>query len=305
MYDGPIIDAFLHSPWIGGQGAVQRADMVPWTDDPRLRRVMQTFHHADQPGEEVARLGLADVLAEMDGSNVSHGILAAKVYYPTKIERLHALHQELSTLCAASSGRLKWIATVMPPEHGPGSYWDLMQNPRIIQELSSDPSLVGVHITPSPWGLPPNDRWYYPLYARCVELKLKLFTYVGMPGPLWPMSPNDPAHLDDVALAFPDLVIVAHHIGDPWTEMAVRLAARHANFYICTSAWSPKAYPASLMQFMGSRWHGTRGSDKVIFASDYPLLNLPKTIASARALALPEADLQRILCENARMLLFP
>ena len=50
MYDGPIIDAFLHSPWIGGPGAVPRADIVPWTDDKRLRRVMSTFHHADEPG---------------------------------------------------------------------------------------------------------------------------------------------------------------------------------------------------------------------------------------------------------------
>jgi len=119
------------------------------------------------------------------------------------------------------------------------------------------------------------------------------------------MGPNDPAHLDDVALAFPDLVIVAHHIGDPWTDMAVRLAARHANLYICTSAWSPKAYPPSLLEFMAGRWHGTRGSDKVIFASDYPLLDLQKTTEAARALALPEADLRRILHGNARALLFP
>ena len=304
MYAGPIVDAFLHSPWIGEAGVVPRADVVPWTDDPRLRRVMSTFHHADEPGGGVLRLGLAETLAAMDNAVVESGILAAKVYYPTTIDRLQSLHQELSRLSAASAGRLRWIATVMPPEHGPGSYWDLMQNPRILQALVNDPGLIGVHITPSPWGLAPNDRWYYPLYAKCVELNLKLFTYVGMPGPLWPMGPNNPAHLEDVALAFPDLVIVAHHIGDPWTDMAIRLAARHPNFYICTSAWSPKAYPQSLLEFMGGRWHGTRGSDKVIFASDYPLLDLQKTTSAARALALPDADLRRILYENARNLLF-
>ena len=55
---------------------------------------------------------------------------------------------------------------------------------------------------------------------------------------------------------------------------------------------------------MGGRWHGTRGSDKVLFASDYPLLDLPKTTAAARWLALPEADLSRILYANARALFF-
>ncbi len=170
--------------------------------------------------------------------------------------------------------------------------------------LHGDPNLVGVHITPSPWGLPPNDRWYYPLYAKCSELRLALFAYVGMPGPLWPMGPNDPVHLDDVALAFPDLTIIAHHIGDPWTDMAVRLAARHPNFYICTSAWVPKAYPPALMAFMAGRWHGTPGCEKVVFASDYPLLDLQRTVRSARALALPDAGLASILHGNAQRLFF-
>lgn len=308
MYDGPIIDAFLHGPWIGAEngvtGTVPRADIVPWTDDPRLRRVMHTFHHPDQPGGVPPRLGLTDVLTAMDSTGVRAGILAAKVYYPTTIDRLHSLHQEFASLSAASAGRLRWIATVMPPEHGSGSYWDLMQNPRLLAALAGAPGLIGVHITPSPWGLAPNDRWYYPLYAKCVELGLKLFTYVGMPGPLWPMGPNNPAHLEDVALAFPDLVIVAHHIGDPWTDISIRLAARHPNFYICTSAWSPKAYPASLLEFMGGRWHGTFGSEKVIFASDYPLLNLEKTVSAARGLKLTDAALRKILYHNANSLFF-
>jgi hypothetical protein len=304
MYDGPVIDAFLHAPWIGEPGGPPRADEVPWTDDPRLRRVMSTFHHATEPGTAVERMGLDTVLGAMDGTGVAQGILAAKVYYPTVPERLHALHEALAGLSAAAAGRMRWLATVMPPEHGAGSYWDLMQNSRIIAALASDPNLVGVHITPSPWGLAPNDRWYYPLYAKCSELKLALFTYVGMPGPLWPMGPNDPAHLDEVALAFPELVIVAHHIGDPWTEMAVRLAARHPNYYICTSAWSPKAYPKPLLDFMAGRWHGTRGCDKVIFASDYPLLDLPRTIKAARALPLPEDALANIMHGNAQRLFF-
>ncbi len=304
MYDGPICDAFLHGPWIGGPGRSPRADLVPWTDDRRLRRVMRTFHHADQPGAEAPRRDLPTVLADMDASGVTTGIVAAKVYYPTTADALDSLHDELASASAASTGRLHWIATVMPPAHGPGSYWDLMQGPRILRALAGLPGLVGVHITPSPWGLAPNDRWYYPLYTTCAELGLALFTYVGMPGPLWPMGPNDPAHLDDVALAFPDLPIIAHHIGDPWNDMAVRLAARHANYYICTSAWSPKAYPAALMAFMAGSWHGTRGADKVIYASDYPLLDLARATSAARALPLPDADLRRVLHDNAQRLFF-
>ena len=306
MFEGPVHDTFLHGPWIGDEpaGEVPRADVVPWTDDPRLQRVMSTFHHPDQPGGVAPKKSLIDVLAAMDAAGVAGGILAAKVYYPSQPERLDRLHAELASLSARSEGRLRWLATILPPEHGPGTYWDLMANPRRIEALAGQPGLVGVHITPSPWGIAPNDRLFYPLYAKCVELGLALFTYVGMPGPLWPLGPNDPTHLDEVALAFPDLVIVAHHIGDPWTEMAVRLASRHANYYICTSAWAPKAYPKPLVEFMGGRWHGTAGAEKVLFASDYPLLDLGRTVASARRMDLPGDALASILHGNAQRLFF-
>ena len=121
-----------------------------------------------------------------------------------------------------------------------------------------------------------------------MELGLAVFVYVGMPGPLWPISPNNPEHLDEVALGFPDLTIIAHHIGDPWNQMAVRLAARHRNLHLCTSAWSPRRYPAELLEFMAGKWHGTFGADKVIFGTDYPLLNLEKACRDARELDLPD-----------------
>lgn len=304
MYEGPVIDAFLHSAWIGSFGGpIPRADVVPWTDDPRLRRVMRTFHHAGDR-EGAAQIPLDSVLGAMDEAGVVGGVLVAKVYYPSTAERLGVLHRELAQLSLRAEGRLPWVATILPPEHGAGSYWDLMANPRLIEALKDAPGLVGVHITPSPWGLAPNDRWYYPLYARCVDLGLTLFSYVGMPGPLWPMEPNNPAHLEDIALAFPDLKIIAHHLGDPWTDRMIRLAARHQNVWICTSAWHPKAYPKELIDFLGSRWHGTPGCERVIFASDYPLMNMGKCVASARKLELSPEQLSRLLHDNAKELLF-
>ncbi len=305
MYDGPVIDTFLHSPWVGSFGGpVPRADVVPWTDDPRLRRVMRTFHHPAGESDKAPEFGLDKVLDDMSATGVTGGILVAKVYYPSTLERLEALHEEILRLSVASKGKLKWVATILPPEQGPASYWDLMAGPRVLDALKGAPGLVGVHITPSPWGMPPNDRWLYPLYTRCVDLGLKLFTYVGMPAPLWPMQPNNPCHLEDIALAFPDLQIIAHHVGDPWNDMMIRLAARHANVWICTSAWFPKSYPKPLMEFMAGSWHGTKGCDKVLFASDYPLLDLTRTIGSARALSLGDEQLSRILHDNARELFF-
>ncbi len=300
MYDGPIIDTFLHGPWIGApSGAAARADRVEWIGDRRLIRVMKTFRHDERDGDGFQYLDVAGLMAAMDKSGVARGILATKIYYSAPADAVVALNRDFASMSAASGGRLKWIASAIPPELGGSSYWDVMQNTRLIDAIRDDPGLCGVHITPSPWGILPSDRWFYPLYARCVEYGLPIFTYVGAPGPLWPMDLNNPAHLDEVALAFPDLTIVAHHIGDPWTDMAVRLAARHENFYICTSAWSPKAYPAALNDFLTGKWHGVRGCDKTIFASDYPLLDLAIVTRDARAMTLDLDRLERFLFANA------
>ena len=220
MYEGPIIDAFLHGPWIGSAHDLTRADRADWGHDRRLRRVMKTFRHEGADGAATNFRDVDAVLREMGSSRIGNAILAVKVYHPAGADAVAALNRAFGEIAAASGGKLKWIATLIPPDLGAGTYWDLMQNPRMLDDLAGLPGLCGVHITPSPWGIRPNDRWFYPAYAKCAELGLPVYAYVGAPGPLWPMDLNNPTHLDDVALAFPDLTIVAHHIGDPWTDVS-------------------------------------------------------------------------------------
>jgi predicted TIM-barrel fold metal-dependent hydrolase len=58
-------------------------------------------------------------------------------------------------------------------------------------------------------------------------------------GPLCPSEPGRPIpYLDHVALEFPELKIVAAHIGYPWTEAMIALATKYPNVYIDTSAYT-------------------------------------------------------------------
>ncbi|MBK8739568.1 MAG: amidohydrolase family protein [Betaproteobacteria bacterium] len=285
MYDGPVIDAFLHTPWLGGEDLLDpRGDRVDWSGDPRLQRVMHTFRHNAADGSPAAALDRAGLREHMTAAGVERVLLPAKIYYTATEASVVAVHRQLEELCSGSDDTMRWACSLVPPELGPGTYWDFMRNPRLLAAAAARPGLTGVHITPSPWATPPNHKWYYPAYAACVQYQLPLLAYVGMPGPLWPMDPNNPAHLEEVALAFPDLRIIAHHIGDPWVDIAIRLAARHPNFYICTSAWSPEAYPRALLDFLKGGWHGTRGCDKVVFASDFPLLDMQRSVRDLRQL---------------------
>ena len=111
---------------------------------------------------------------------------------------------------------------------------------RCVRELG----LRALRVVPWLWNLPPNDRRYYPLYAECIELGIPFCLQVGHTGPLCPSEPGRPIpYLDEVALEFPELVIVGGHIGYPWTDEMISLATKYPNVYIDTSAYKASRYP--------------------------------------------------------------
>ena len=133
---------------------------------------------------------------------------------------------------------------------------------RCVRELG----FRALRVVPWLWGLPPDDRRYYPLYAECVELDIPFCCQVGHAGPLRPSEPGRPIpYLDHVALEFPELRIVAGHIGFPWTDEMIALATKYPNVFIDTSAYKAARYPTELVSYL--RGHGRH---KVLFGSNHP-----------------------------------
>ncbi len=137
---------------------------------------------------------------------------------------------------------------------------------RELRRCVRDLGFKALRIIPWLWGLPPDDRRYYPLYAECVELEIPFCTQVGHAGTLRASDPGRPIpYLDHVAVEFPELVIVGGHIGYPWTTEMIALATKYPNVYIDTSAYTVKRYPAELVAYL--RGHGRH---KVLFGSNHP-----------------------------------
>ena len=140
---------------------------------------------------------------------------------------------------------------------------------------------------------PPSDAVYYPLYTKCCELDLPLCMNTGLPGPPIPGEAQNPIHLDRVCVRFPELKLCMMHGADPWWDVAIRLMIKYANLRLMTSAWSPRHLPESLLHYMR-----TRGKDRVMFASDSPVLSITEVrqgggrarpaARGARRLPLPE-----------------
>ena len=157
-------------------------------------------------------------------------------------------------------------------------------------------------VGPSFWGdgmYPPTDAVYFPLYTKCCELDLALCMNTGIPGPPLPAEPQNPIHLDRVCYRFPELKLCMIHGADPWWDTAIRLMLKYRNLRLMTSAWSPKRLPASLLHYMS-----TRGKDRILFASDYPVLSMQRCLGEAAALDLTDEVRQAWLYDNAHAFFF-
>lgn len=153
----------------------------------------------------------------------------------------------------------------------------------------------GLRIIPWLWGLPPDDRRYYPLYAECIELDIPFCLQVGHTGPLLSSEPGRPIpYLENVALEFPDLKIVAGHIGAPWTQEMISLATKFPNVYIDTSAYKAKRFPPDFVEFMRGR-----GGKKVMFGTNYPMLTATACLEGLDTLGLSAESLPLFLFETA------
>lgn len=163
---------------------------------------------------------------------------------------------------------------------------------RAVRELG----FKALRVIPWLWNRPPNDRLYYPLYVKCIELGIPFCTQVGHTGPLMPSETGRPVpYLDEVALTFPELKIVAGHIGFPWTDEMIGVAWKHEHVYIDTSAYLPRYYPPQLLHYLK-----TYGRAKVLFGTNFPQLSLEKCVAQVDELKLPDDVRADFMWNNAR-----
>jgi hypothetical protein len=170
-----------------------------------------------------------------------------------------------------------------------------MEAVRELRRCVEEHGARALRILPWLWDLPPDDRRYYPLYAACCDLDITFCTQVGHTGPLGPSEPGRPMpYLDRVALEFPELRIVAGHIGAPWTEEAISLATKNPNVYIDTSAYKVSRYPREIVAYL--RGHGRH---KVLFGSNQPAWPAPDCLAGLDTLELDDATRTAFLRENA------
>ena len=142
-----------------------------------------------------------------------------------------------------------------------------------------------------------NHPHLYPFYAACVEMNIPIAINVGVPGPRIPLATQRVELLDEVCWFFPELKIVMRHGAEPWEDLAIKLMIKYPNLYYSTSAFAPRYYPKSIIDYVNT----SRGSDRIIYAGYFPMgLSLERIFSDLENVPFKEEVWPKFLRENAK-----
>jgi predicted TIM-barrel fold metal-dependent hydrolase len=149
--------------------------------------------------------------------------------------------------------------------------------------------------------VPYGEPICYPIYGKCAELSVPISLNVGIPGPQVPGKCQDPFPLDEICYHFPELKVVMAHGGEPWEDLCIKLMLKWPNLFYMTSAFAPKYIPKSIVHYLN-----TRGSDRVMWASDHPIITFQRCLSEMSQVKFRDAKIRaKFLGGNARRLFFP
>ena len=269
-----IIDAWAQHPTARHLAHPMFDSLRRWTRGEAMSRV--------SPGDSV-EWPVSVTLASMDEAGVNRSLISAWLGPRGPL----ISNDEVASFVREAPGRLVGVGSV-----------DLSRPRDAVREVRRCVRELGfkaIRVLPWLWEIPPTHARFYPVFSECCELGVPFCTQVGHTGPLMPSEFGRPIpYLDQVAIDFPELVIVCGHIGYPWTEEMIAVATKHPNVYIDTSAYTVRRYPRQLVAYLCA--HGTA---KVLFGTNWPMIAPRKALEGFDELALPAEVRAAFLGGNA------
>jgi len=141
--------------------------------------------------------------------------------------------------------------------------------------------LRGLKLGPVYQHFDPTDRRHCPLWAKAVELGIPTIWHQGTTFPRdAPLKWASPIQLEEIALAFPELVMIVAHLGHPWETETIVTIRKQPNMYADVSAIHYR--PWRMWQaLVTAQEYGVE--HKLLFGSDYPSGRPADVIAGLRS----------------------
>lgn len=255
------------------------------------RRVYASSEKRAGQGKGTPADALRDYFAMYDRVGAEHVVIKARDVETTF--GLKIRNEDIAEFCREHGPRFIGFAGVDPHKG--------MDAVRELEFAVRELGLRGLNIQCFECKLPINDRKLYPLYAKCVELGIPANIHTGINfSTRTKMSYGHPSNLDEVAVDFPELRLIASPPGFPWVHELIGVAWRHPNVHIGLVAVRPKYLNVANSGYEPLLQYGnTVLQDKIIFGSAWPMQPLEQAIADIDALPIKDTVREKWLGLNA------
>jgi uncharacterized protein len=217
-------------------GVVERPDLAYFPHMQTLRTVKANLHQA--PKKKVTGMNRPEDIAaaaieDMDRAGIDLAWCSRHDFRESAGGHPLSTNGEMHTLCSQSPDRLLLAANLGQIVTSRGikeslwelDYWVAEHGCRIVKYYCPDDSFI-------------DDERLWPFYKRCQELNLIVCMHVGSSITIPQKSMHGhPYGLDAVCGSFPDLKVVAYHMGRMWYREAIGMLVKHENLYATISAW--------------------------------------------------------------------
>jgi hypothetical protein len=104
--------------------------------------------------------------------------------------------------------------------------------------------------------------------------------------------------VDDVAIQFPNLTIIAAHCAWPFHNEMTAVMIHKSNVHNELHGWSPKYFPAELKREINGRLQ-----DRFMFGSDYPWFSYERLVRDWETEGYKSEVLEKVYVTNAQRIL--
>ncbi|MBI2917810.1 MAG: amidohydrolase family protein [Chloroflexi bacterium] len=204
------------------------------------------------------------LVATLDRAGVSHGLVLnvdwglaqGQKDSPLPIEEIH---HRCYQVVQHHAGRLSWAVGVDPRRP---------QSALMVHKAVTEYGARAVKFRPDA-GFYPNDPVAYPIYRECLELGIPVVFHCGPILPPLRSKYTEPIYLDDVCKDFPELTVVAAHLGHGYWQQTLSLAKSNPNIVCDLAHWDwyvgsqPRRFYETVRYIMD-----VIGSQRMMFGTD-------------------------------------
>jgi len=261
---------------------------IVFTENPEV-----SFTMGQQWGRSHLMVGYEpeEMFERMDANGVERVVIPALKQYLFRTRELVSVPwQSVAKLIERYPDRVSGLFGFDP--------WDGMKGVKEFETAVRDYGFVGGHVHPFGFDTPVNHARWYPFYAKAAELGVPVEFQLGHSAEFMPSAHGRPILIDEVAIYFPELKLIGAHQAWPWVEEMIAMAWKHPNVYVALSGHAPKYWDPKMVRFLNSR-----GMGKVLWGTDYPLIQHDESLSQIEELNLkPEA--KRLLLREAALEVF-